>query len=158
MNMAAAVVDQASQIAVAAEYAAQATLVEQLHVGVAMVRPQLPGCLQSPQLAGIAGDEYPAGTIVAVDPVALDQGANDLPSLEHHGAEGPGSSGAMALSDGVDIPAVAVDHLAAIAATRAPADPSRLQHHNPITPLRQMQGGGEAGEAGSDDADVGADG
>jgi hypothetical protein len=68
-----------------------------------------------------------------------------------------GLAAAYAAFDHVDVAAVAVDDLATVAAGCAKANPGCLQDGNLEAVFQQEECGGQAGVAGTDDADVGFD-
>ncbi|MNH09252.1 hypothetical protein D3C79_687000 [compost metagenome] len=63
--------------------------------------------------------------------------------------------GADGAFDDVDVAAVAVDDLAAVAARGAEADLGGFQHGDLEAAFKQEQGAGQAGVAGTDHADIG---
>ncbi|MNN88930.1 hypothetical protein D3C81_2066760 [compost metagenome] len=62
--------------------------------------------------------------------------------------------GADTAFDHIDITAVAINDLPAIAARSTKANPGRFQDRHPKPVLQQEQGAGQAGIAGANDADI----
>lgn len=109
------------------------------------------------ELLVVQRGEDAAGAVVAVDGVAADAAADDLRAFKHHAAEQAGAFRAVALFNHIDVAAVRVDQLAAVAAAGAETDARRFQHHHVIAGFHQKQRGGEAGIAAADHADVALD-
>ncbi len=86
-----------------------------------------------PHLALIERCENAAGAIVAGDGVAIDAVADNLRPFEHHAAQHLRSLFTVALLNDIDIAAVGIHHLAAVAAAGAEADVGRFQHHHIVT-------------------------
>ena len=68
------------------------------------------------ELLVVQRGEDAAGAVVAVDGVAADAAADDLRAFKHHAAEQAGAFRAVALFNHIDVAAVRVDQLAAVAA------------------------------------------
>ena len=152
--MAAALVQQGADVTIARDHLAHPVGIEQLQLVVAPLLPARLLRLELVQLLLGLGGKDPALLQIALDVVALDPLADDLAPLKQHGAEQPGLIRRAVRFDGVDVAAVGVDDLAAVAAAGAKADPGRLQHHHLVPLLHQMQRTGEAGVACAYDADV----
>src|SRR5699024_4512047 len=97
-------------------------------------------------LAPVECREHAAAAQVAIDLVAGGPLADDVAALEGHGAERGRCRFAVAPGDDVDIAAVAVDDLAAVAPAGTPADTGRFQHDHPPAALGQLQRGRKPGK------------
>ncbi len=157
MNMAAAVVEQGADVAVAVYFATNGMAVEQLQLGIAVALPVGFLLFQRFHLLMVHGHKQAAWAVVALDLVALDALANNIAAFEHHAAEHFGRIRAVVLLNNVDIAAIGVNQLSAVTAAGAEADTRAFQHHHVITHFGQMQGRGEAGVAAADDADITGD-
>ncbi|MNC07617.1 hypothetical protein D3C75_551700 [compost metagenome] len=111
-------------------------------------------CLELVELLLGLGGKDTALLQIALDVVALDPLADDVSPLKQHGAEQPGLIRRAVRFYGVDVTAVGVDYLAAVAAAGAKADSRGFQHHHLVALLHQVQGAGEAGIPGPYDTDV----
>ena len=156
MNMAAAVVEQGADVAVAVHFATNRLSVQQLQLRVAVALPVGFLFFQRLQLFVIHRHEQAARAIIALDLVALDTFANNIAAFEHHAAEHFSGIRAVVFFNHVDIAAVGVNQLTAIAAAGAEADARPFQHHHVVAHFGQMQGRRESGVAAADDADVAA--
>ena len=105
----------------------------------------------------IQRDKQPAGAIVAGNLIALDTFANNVAAFKHHAAEHFRGIRAVGFFDNVDIAAIGVNQLAAVASAGAEADTRAFQQHHIVAHFGQMQRRREAGIAAADDADVAAD-
>ncbi len=157
MDVAAAHVKHATYIVVGRHHLADALGVHDLQLVVAVAFPQLFLRAQVIHLLLGEGGEHPAVLQVALDTVAGHALADDAPAFEGHLAEQLRFALADGALDHVDVAAVAVDDLAAVAPGSAEADLGGFQYGDLETILQQEQGGGEAGIAGTDHADVGFD-
>ena len=101
------------------------------------------------------GREEIAGPPVAGNAVAGDALGDDPLRLFAQRPERAGAQGAEGAFEHTHRLAQAAADLPAVAPARSPSDPGRLQHDDRIPPLGEMQGGGDPGEPGADDADVG---
>jgi len=90
----------------------------------------------------------------AVDLVCRNPIADDLAALERHRPKLHRLVGTVAPGDRLQVAAVAIDDLAAVATGRAETDPLCLQHDDRISPFAELQCRRDPGEAGSDDADI----
>ena len=61
----------------------------------------------------------------------------------------------VAAGDGLEIPAVTVDDLPAVAPRCAEAHPHAFQHNDRVATFTEFKGGGNAGETAADHADIG---
>ncbi|MNS94424.1 hypothetical protein D3C72_1286410 [compost metagenome] len=154
MDMAATLVEQGADVAIACHHLAHPVGIEQLQLVVAPLLPALILRLEFVKLLLGLGGKDPALLQIALDVVAFDPLADDLAPFKQHGTEQPGLIRRAIRFYGVDVAAVGVDDLAAVATAGAEADPGRLQHHHLVALLHQMQRTGEAGIARPDDADI----
>ncbi|MNX45691.1 hypothetical protein D3C86_762150 [compost metagenome] len=154
VDMAAALVQQGADVAIACHHLAHPFGIEQLQLIVAPLLPAGMLCLEFVELLLRLGGKDPPLLQIALDVVALDPLADDVSPLKQHGAEQPGLIRRAVRFYGVDVTAVGVDYLAAVAAAGAKPHPGRLQHHHLVALLHQVQGAGEAGIPGPYDADV----
>lgn len=154
VDMAAALVEQGADVAIARDQLAHTLGIEQLQLVVAPLLPAgVLGFELVQLLLGLGSKDAPLLQI-ALDVVALDPLADDLAPFKQHGTEQPGLIRRAVRFYGLDVAAVGVDDLAAVAAAGAKTDPGRLEHHHLVALLHQMQGAGEAGIARPDDADI----
>ena len=156
--MAAAVVEQGADVAVAVHFATNGLSVQQLQLGVAVALPVGFLLFQGFQLFMVHRHEQAARAVIALDLIPLDAFADDIAAFEHHAAEHFCRIRAVVLFNDVDIAAIGVDQLTAVAAAGAEADARPFQHHHVVAHFGQMQGRREAGVAAADDADVTVDG
>src|SRR5690606_15039786 len=115
VDMAALAVQHTADVALAGHYITDALAVQQLQVGVAVALPQALLLLQVAHLPGGEGGEHAAILEIAGNAVATDPLADDAGALEGHLADQPRLAWLQALFDHIDVAAVAVDDLAAIA-------------------------------------------
>ena len=90
---------------------------------------------------------------IAVDRVLLYAVYDDLAAFESHAVRHISRCEPEALANFPDIDK-AVDELPAVAAGRSPANAIRLEYRHVVAALRQIQRGGDSGEAGSHDDDI----
>src|SRR5471030_26579 len=117
----------------------------------------VPQCLLLTQLIELftaEGGENTARTVIAVDGVLVDALADDIGPFEHHAAKHIGGMASVAVFDDVNIPAVGVNHLTAVAATGAPADAGGFQYHHVVTGFSKEQSRRETGKTCADNADI----
>src|SRR3546814_11596485 len=84
----------------------------------------------------------------------VDAAADDVAALQRHGAELDGPVRSVASGNGLQVAAIAVDDLAAVASGGSKTDPFGLQHHDGIAPFAKFERGRSAGKAGTDDAHI----
>ncbi|MNG68932.1 hypothetical protein D3C79_272800 [compost metagenome] len=155
--MAAVAVQQPPHIAFAGYLAPDCLLVQQFQSGIAIAPPVGLLVFQRTQLFRVQRGEDTAGAIVAGDGVLIDAVADNLRAFEHHAAKHGCGICAVTRLDHIDIAAVGVDYLTAVAAAGAPTDTSSFQHHHVKTGLDQVQRRRQAGKTSANDADVAAD-
>src|SRR5690606_8119706 len=109
-------------------------------------------------LPGIEGSEYATVLQVAVDAVARDSLSNDPPALERHRADQSGCVRAGAALDGIDIAAITVNDLPAVASGGAEAYSCSLQHYDSIALFQKKECRGKPGIARADYANIGFNG
>ena len=122
MNMPTAVIQQRTSVAIAGDLAANSVGVQQLQLFIAVAFPVLFLLFECGELFIIHRHKQTAGAIVAVNLITFDTFADDLATLEHHAAEYTGCIHAVAFFDHVDVAAVGVHKLPAIAPACAKAD------------------------------------
>ncbi len=79
---------------------------------------------------------------------------DDVGAFEDHAAEDFGGLVAVALFDDIDVAAVGVDQLAAVATAGAEADFGGFEHGHAVAGFGEEQRRGQTGVAGADHADV----
>ena len=122
MNMPTAVIQQRTSVAIAGYFTANGVSVQQLQLFIAVAFPVLFLLFECGELFIIHRHKQTAGAVVAVNLIAFDTFADDLATLEHHAAEHTGGVHAVAFFDHVDVAAVGVHKLPAIAPACAKAD------------------------------------
>ena len=155
MDMAAMPVDHAADIAIGLHVFRHLGLGHHFQTVMAVL---LPGGADLAHFAHLLVGK--SGKEAAIDQIAVyavfrHPLANDPATLERHLAEPGGTVRAVAFGNRVEIAAVAVDDLPAIAAGRAKADAVGLDNDHRIAGLRQLQGRRDPGEPGADHADIG---
>ncbi|MND64867.1 hypothetical protein D3C80_562150 [compost metagenome] len=155
VDVAAAHVQHAADVAVACDYFTDALLVHQLELVVAKAFPQALLRLQVAHLFRGDGCEHATVFQVALDIVLGDTLTNDAATFECHLAQQLCLLGADGALDHVDVTAVAVDDLAAVAAGRAKTNLGGFDDADLEAVFQQEQGAGQAGVAGTDDAHIG---
>src|SRR5690554_4364419 len=153
--MAAAHVQRTADIKVGIDHSAYPRRVQQLDPVVAVAPPQRLLLLQRLELTVVHGGKHPAVLEVAIDGVAAHPVADYLPAFEGHFPQQARLPRPHLLLHHVQIAAVAVDYLPAVAPGRPESHPGRFQHCYPEALLQQEQRGRDAGVARSDHADVG---
>ena len=98
--------------------------------------------------------EDAARAVVALDVVVLYALTDDVGAFEDHAAEDFGGLVAVALFDDIDVAAVGVDQLTAVATAGAETDFGGFEHGHAVARFGEEQRRGQAGVAGADDADV----
>lgn len=141
VNVPAVRIQHATNIDVAGHMLLECLAVEQLQAIVSIACPQGLLGLEMLHLLRVQGCENAAVLEVAVDAVALDPLADDAGPFEGHLAHQGSRIGCCGALDGVDIPAVAVDDLPAIAPRCAKANLGCLQHDDVKALFKQVQGG-----------------
>ncbi|MNQ99264.1 hypothetical protein D3C85_1149900 [compost metagenome] len=155
VNMTAAHVEHAADILVRRHDFTDATLVHQLQLGVAEALPQTLLRFQVAHLLGGEGGKHTTILQVALDIIFSDAFTDNTPALEGHLAEQLCLLGADGTFDHVDVTAVAVDDLAAVAARSTETDLGGFEDRHLEAVLEQEQCTGEAGIARTDHAHVG---
>ena len=122
MNMPTAVIQQRTSVAIAGYFTANGVSIQQLQLFIAVAFPVLFLLFECGELFIIHRHKQAAGAVVAVNLIAFDTFADDLATLEHHAAEHTGGVHAVAFFDHVDVAAVGVHKLPAIAPACAKAD------------------------------------
>ncbi len=122
MNMPTAVIQQRTSVAIAGDLAANSVGVQQLQLFIAVAFPVLFLLFQSRELFIIHRHKQAAGAVIAVNLITFDTFADDLAAFEHHAAEHTGGVHAVAFFDDVDVAAVRVHKLPAVASACAEAD------------------------------------
>jgi len=116
---------------------------------------QVLGILLEPlQVARLGGEIAIAPGEIALDIEALDPLAHQLYRFDPHEIQLPHARLANPAGKLAGIVADAADQLAAVAPRRSPADAVGLQQHHLVTGIGQIDGGVEAGETATNDADV----
>ena len=154
MNVAALHVQQAANVSVGTHFATNIRCIEHLQIAVAVAFPVALLLGQAIELFLVHRRENTARAVVALDVVILDARTNDVGAFEDHAAEDFCSLVAVALFDDVDVAAIGVDQLPAIATAGAIADFRRFQHGDFVAGFAEEQCRGQACVAGADDADV----
>ena len=157
MNMSPAAVQQRAGIAFAVDFPADRAGIQQLQLRVAVAFPVGFLLFQRLQLLMVQGNKQPAGTIVALDLIALNTLPDDFPAFKHHAPKDFGSIGAIVFLNHVDIAAVGVNQLAAVASAGTEADARPFKEHHVVAHFSEMQCGGEAGITAAYHAHVTAD-
>ncbi|MND54335.1 hypothetical protein D3C80_453930 [compost metagenome] len=155
--MAAVAVQQPANVTIARDLAADSLPIQPFQLVIAIAPPAGLLLLQRVALFRVQSGEDTAGPVVTGDGVLIDALADNLCAFEHHAAEHGGGVSAITRFNDVDIAAVRVDYLPAVAAAGTPADARSLQYHHVITGLDQMQRRRQASEAAANNADVAAD-
>ncbi len=137
MDMATAHVQQAANIAFACDACPDAAFVEQLQLRVAVALPQALLRLQMVHLPGRQRRKYTAVLEIALDAIARHTVADDTSPFECHGAQKLRLLGADGLFDDVDVTAITVDDLPAVAARGAETYPRGFQHGDREAVLQQ---------------------
>jgi hypothetical protein len=150
-------IDKTANISVRIDDAAEGSAVDEFKRVVAVPLPVGLHPLQMPQLLVVKSDKSVARTKVARDPIALNAGTDDVGALERHAGECDCRLPPVPLFDDIDITAIAVDDLSAVATGGTPAYALAFQHDDRKAALGQRKPGRDAGEAGSDDTDIGTD-
>lgn len=155
MDMPAAHVEHAALIQVTGDDFANATLIQQFQLGVAVALPQALLRLQMAHLLAGDGSEHSAILQVALDLILGDPLTNDPAAFEGHLAKQLSLLGADTAFNHINVAAIAVDDLPTVTPGSAESNPGRFQDGDFKTVLKQEQGAGEAGVAGTDHADIG---
>ena len=155
MQVSAALVHPAADVAIARDFLAHLRSGQHSVSGIAEApMTELRLALDPPHVALARGCEQVARPPVAVDAVAGDAVHDDRLRLLAQRPE----LGGVRRTDGSFQHAHRLAHaaadLAAVASARAPSHAFRLEHDDRVATLGQMQGGGDPGESGPDDADV----
>ena len=154
MQIAAAPVDQAANIARIAQNARHFSGIDFIH-RMAGLAPLPPGFLQLAHRAFIGGRADPANIRrIALDPVLLDQIKDQRPAPGGAFAHAMPKRAVFGLQNVWIILQAGID-LAAIAARGAPARGLCLQHDDPVTLFGKVQRGREASEARADHHSLG---
>ena len=122
MNMPTAVIQQRTGIAIAGYFTANGVGVQQFQLFIAVAFPVLFLLFKCGELFIIHRHKQAAGAVVAVNLITFDTFADDLTTFEHHAAEHTGGVHAVAFFDHVDVAAVGVHKLPAVASACAEAD------------------------------------
>ncbi len=122
MNMSAAVIQQRAGVAVAGHFTANGVGVQQFQLFIAVAFPVLFLLFECGELFIIHRHKQTAGAVVAVNLITFDTFADDLTTFEHHAAEHTGGVHAVAFFDHIDVAAVGVHKLPAVASAGAKAD------------------------------------
>ena len=117
-----AVIQQRTSVAIAGYFTANGVGVQQLQLFIAVAFPVLFLLFECGELFIIHRHKQAAGAVVAVNLITFDTFADDLTTFEHHAAEHTGGVHAVAFFDHVDVAAVGVHKLPAIAPACAKAD------------------------------------
>ena len=117
-----AVIQQRTGIAIAGYFTANGVGVQQFQLFIAVAFPVLFLLFKCGELFIIHRHKQAAGAVVAVNLITFDTFADDLTTFEHHAAEHTGGVHAVAFFDHVDVAAVGVHKLSAIAPACAKAD------------------------------------
>ena len=155
VQMPAARIQQAAEIARAPHVGLQLPPVEQVHRAITVLAAKLLEPLaELDEMPRLGRDVHVVGTVVALDAVLSDERLIEIEGLHRH-LEQPfrilaSDLGAERLLAGRE----SEDRLAAAAPRRAVADEIRLEHGDPEPALRQMQRRGAPGEPAADDGDV----
>ncbi|MNX98755.1 hypothetical protein D3C86_1311750 [compost metagenome] len=91
---------------------------------------------------------------IAVDGVFRDAAADDRAAFKRHFSELHRLFVPVTAGNGLEITAIAVDDLAAIATRSAEADPHTFKNDDGIAALTEFKRCGNAGETAADDADI----
>ncbi|MNO85905.1 hypothetical protein D3C76_772890 [compost metagenome] len=155
VDVAAAHVEHAADVAVGSDDFTDAFGVHQFQLGVAEALPELLLRLQVAHLLGAECGEHATVLQVALDVVLGDALANDAAAFEGHLAEQLRLLRADGAFDDVDVAAIAVDDLTAVAPGRAKANLGRFEDSDLEAVFQQEQGSREAGIASTYNAHVG---
>ncbi len=128
MDVAALHVEQATDVGVGADFATNVSRVEHLQIAVAVAFPTALLLGQTVELFLVHRCEDTARAVVAFDVVFLDARTDDVGAFEDHAAENFCGLVAVALFDHIDVAAVGVDQLPAVATAGAVADFRRFEH------------------------------
>ncbi|MNJ53954.1 hypothetical protein D3C77_493730 [compost metagenome] len=150
-------VEHSADIVVAGDHLANGLAIEQLQVLITVALPEPLLRLQMIHLLGGERREYPAVLQIALDAIAGHAIANDAPTFKRHLADQLGFFCRNTVFHGVDVTAVAVDDLPAIATRGAKAHLDGFQHSDLEAVLQQEKCSGKAGVASADHADIGLD-
>ena len=88
-------------------------------------------------LLGVECGEYASAFQVAIDAITRHPLADDAATLERHGSDQPRSFRASAALDNVDITAVTIDDLTAVASRGSEANLGGLKHDDPKSVLEK---------------------
>ncbi|MCY1526586.1 hypothetical protein D9M68_616200 [compost metagenome] len=155
VDVAAAHVQHAADVIVGRGDFTNALGVQHLQLGMTVALPQLLLRLQMLHLLRGEGCEHAAVLQVALDVVLLDAVADDAAALERHLAHQLGMPGVGGALDHVDIAAIAVHDLAAVAAGGTKTYLGGFEDGYLEAVLQQEEGSGKPGIACAYDADVG---
>ncbi len=152
--MAVPVADEATNVSICAKHIAGLFFVPQF-VWIGMVMP-LHLCrvlFQVFHLSRFQCRFYETLFEVALDAVFFHPFVDDVVTAPTHVPKHVSDARAVLFAD-FGKPTDAIDQLPAIASGRTPTNPVGLDQGNRITPFGQCQGGGNAGKAGADHADI----
>ena len=155
MKMSAARVVESRAVALRREQRLHFGAFQESQLPIAVAILQLPLLRQQVRaLPLLDRDVHLAPVQVAIDRVPLDAIADQPQTLDGDVPHPPGILEADLLLELVLAAGIAGDRLAAAATGGAVADPLRFEEDDPVTALGEMQGGGAAGDAAADHADV----
>ena len=155
MDVATTHVQHAAGVDVGIDDLANAALVEQFQLGVAIALPELFLGFQVLHVLAIQGGKHTAVLQVAVNVVTRDKFANDASTLKGHIAQQACLIRSQGALDDVDIATVAIDDLPAVAPGCPKPHLHSLQHGDPKPLFGQVQCRRDTGEAGANHTDVG---
>ena len=122
VDMPTTVIQQRPCVAIAGDLAANGVGVQQFQLFITVAFPVLFLLFQSRELFIIHRHKQAAGAVVAINLITFDALADDLAALKHHAAKHTGGVYAVAFFDNVDVAAVGVYKLPAVAPAGAEAD------------------------------------
>ena len=154
VNMPAAHVQQAALILVTGNHLTDPALIQQLQRRVAIAFPELLLGLQMAHLLSGDGSEYTAVFQITLDLILGHTLTNDLAAFKGHLPQQLSLLGADSAFDHIDIAAITVNDLPAVAARSAEPHLRGFQNSDLETGLQQEQRTRQPGIAGADNAHV----
>ncbi|MNV66791.1 hypothetical protein D3C71_1595630 [compost metagenome] len=150
-------VQQAADVVFRTDFPGDFGGIEHAQVVVAVTLPAAFLLSQAFELLLVQRGKNAAGLVVALDVVLFDARTNDVGTFEDHAAEHFGGFVAIALLDDIDVAAVGVDQLPAIATTGAVTDLGGFQHGDAVARFAEKQGRRQTGVARADNTDIALD-
>ena len=138
MNMTTAMIEQGADITIAVDLTADGIGIQQLQLVVTVALPVGFLLFQSFQLFVVHRHKQAAGAIVALNLIALDTFADDLATFKHHAAEHSCRVRSVGFFNDVNIAAIGVNQLAAVASAGAKANSGAFQQHHVVAHFGKM--------------------